>query len=210
MKKETAVLIDLGFAIKKLQELLGRSPNATEIRSFALKCLAADEELFRIYCYHCAPFGRIVTHPLSLTAIDYSTTATFAHNTKLIADLKTTDNVAYRSGELSFQGWTLNKWSVKNIIKTGRAIVPADIMPDLKQKGVDMKIGLDVAWLASKRIVERIVLVTADSDFISPMKFARREGIQIILVTLGHTTVKKELKEHTDILQMWSFLSNTI
>ena len=59
-----------------------------------------------------------------------------------------------------------------------------------------MKIGLDVAWLSSKSIVERIILVTADSDFIPPMKFARREGVQVILVTLGHLQVKNELKEH--------------
>jgi uncharacterized LabA/DUF88 family protein len=76
-----------------------------------------------------------------------------------------------------------------------------DLVPDLKQKGVDMKIGLDVAWLASKSIVERIVLVTSDSDFIPAMKFARREGVQIVLVTMGHRLIKRELKVHADELR---------
>ncbi|MDT5157346.1 MAG: hypothetical protein QOH51_1703 [Acidobacteriota bacterium] len=48
-----------------------------------------------------------------------------------------------------------------------------------------MKIGLDVAWLASKSIVEKIILVMADSDLIPAMKFARREGVQVVLVTMG-------------------------
>ena len=64
-----------------------------------------------------------------------------------------------------------------------------------------MKIGLDVAWLSSKRIVDRIILVTADSDFVPAMKFARREGVQVVLVTMGHTLVKRELKVHADELR---------
>jgi uncharacterized LabA/DUF88 family protein len=62
-----------------------------------------------------------------------------------------------------------------------------------------MKFGLDVAWLASKAIVERIVLVTSDSDFVPAMRFARREGVQIVLVTMGHHLVKHELKADADL-----------
>jgi len=64
-----------------------------------------------------------------------------------------------------------------------------------------MKIGLDVAWLASKSIVERLILVTGDSDFVPAMKFARREGVQVILVTMGHSQIKQELKVHADELR---------
>ncbi len=61
-----------------------------------------------------------------------------------------------------------------------------------------MKIGLDVAWLASKGIVERIILVTADSDFVPAMKFARREGIQVVLVNMEHRQTKRDLLVHSD------------
>jgi len=64
-----------------------------------------------------------------------------------------------------------------------------------------MKIGLDVSWLASKRIVDRIILVTGDSDFVPAMKFARREGVQVILVTMGQRQIKRDLREHADILR---------
>ncbi len=201
MHKKTAILIDLGFALKKLQGILGRAPTAVDVHSFALKCLAADEELFRIYCYHCAPYAKAALHPLTGVPVDFGSTSTYRNNMRLIADLKLADNVAFRSGELSFQGWSIKKWSIRDILHTGREFIDTDFTPDLKQKGVDIKIGLDVAWLSSKSIVERIILITADSDFISPMKFARREGVQIILVTLGHSQIKRELKEHADILR---------
>lgn len=115
------------------------------------------------------------------------------------------DNIAFRSGELSFDGWVISKIATKDILKTNRAFIDDDFTPDIKQKGVDIKIGLDVAWLSSKSIVERIVLVTADSDFVPSMKFARREGVQVILVTMGHMLVKNELKEHTDELRTVTF-----
>ena len=67
-----------------------------------------------------------------------------------------------------------------------------------------MKIGLDVAWLATKRIVDRIILVTGDSDFVPAMKFARREGIQVVLVNMA-SFVKQELREHADEVRLVDF-----
>lgn len=201
--KKTAVLLDLGFVLHKLYRLLGnRNPTAVEVRAFATRCIkSGDEELFRIYCYHCSPYSGSQAHPLTRSVIDFSATPTFAQMTQFIKELKITDNIAFRAGELSFDGWTIKKRAAEDIIQTGRALVPDDFQPDLKQKGVDMKIGLDVAWLASKKIVERIILVAADSDFIPAMKFARREGIQVVLITLGHRLVKQEVLVHADELR---------
>ena len=200
--KKTAVLLDLGFVLHKLHALLGnRHANAVEVRDFALRCIQPDEELFRIYCYHCLPYGERETHPLTRAVIDFSATPKFIAMSRFIRDLAVLDNVAFRSGELSFDGWLIKRTSALSIIGTGRALTHTDYEPDLKQKHVDMKIGLDVAWLSSKGIVERIILVTADSDFIPAMKFARREGVQVVLVTMGHALVKRELKVHADELR---------
>lgn len=195
----------MGFVFHRLRVALGRHPTAVEVRQFALKCLEKDEEIFRIYCYDCPPYGEKQTHPLSKRIVDFSATPTFSTRTKIIGDLKTMDNIAFRSGELSFDGWIISKDATKDILKTGRALIDDDFTPDIKQKGVDMKIGLDVAWLSSKSIVERIILVTADSDFIPAMKFARREGVQVILVTMGHLFVRNELKEHADEFRSVTF-----
>ena len=58
-------------------------------------------------------------------------------------------------------------------------------MLDLKQKGVDMRIGLDIASLANKKLVDQIVLIAGDSDFVPAAKHARREGIDFILDTIA-------------------------
>jgi len=74
-----------------------------------------------------------------------------------------------------------------------------DIKPVINQKGVDMRIGLDMASLSLKKLSSLIVLVTGDSDFVPAMKFARREGAQGFLVTLGHG-VKEPMRHHADVV----------
>lgn len=204
--KKTAVLLDLGFVLHKLRTSLGnRQATASEVRDVALKCIRPDEELFRIYCYHCHPYDGKEVHPYTRTTIDFGASSSFRTMSRLMKDLAVLDNIALRSGDLSFDGWLIRDIAVDQILKTGRPLVGTDFQPDLKQKHVDMKIGLDIAWLASKRIVERIVLVTADSDFVPAMKFARREGVQVVLVTLGHALVKRELKVHADELRLVTY-----
>lgn len=96
---------------------------------------------------------------------------------------------ALRLGELSFCGWNIdtNHPSKKET-------------PNLKQKGVNMKIGLDIAWMTGRKTVDKIVLVTGDSDFIAPIKLARREGILVYLFTLGAKNIRADLKEHADFI----------
>ena len=65
---------------------------------------------------------------------------------------------------------------------------------------VDVKIGLDIAWLASRKIVDKITIVTGDSDFIPAMKFARKEGIHVTLCSLPK--IRPEMKEHADEYKM--------
>lgn len=74
---------------------------------------------------------------------------------------------------------------------------PNKLKPDFKQKGVDMKVGLDMAMMAMKHTVDKVVLVAGDSDFIAPIKFVRKEGLQVYLYSMGHK-VKFGLIEHCD------------
>ena len=69
-----------------------------------------------------------------------------------------------------------------------------------QQKNVDMKIGLDIATMAYKGIVNKIVLISGDSDFVPAAKLARREGIEFILDPM-RATIKAELQEHIDGLE---------
>ena len=104
--------------------------------------------------------------------------------------------VAMRMGDLRFRGWTLNAHQLP-VDKPELLITSEDLLPNVHQKGVDMRVGLDIASLTLKRQAEVIVLVTGDSDFVPAMKFARREGAQL-LVVLGHNVVN-EMREHADL-----------
>ena len=70
----------------------------------------------------------------------------------------------------------------------------------LRQKGVDMRIGLDIASITLKRQADAIILVAGDSDFVPAAKLARREGMEFILDPMWQK-VNADLFEHIDGLQ---------
>ena len=83
------------------------------------------------------------------------------------------------------------------IVRSWRHIGERDVSLDLRQKGVDMRIGLDIASMTLKHQVDTIVLVTGDSDFVPAAKLARREGVEFLLDPLWQV-VSDELSEHVD------------
>ena len=154
--------------------------------------------LHRIYFYDARPLTGTATVPLAGGKVDFGATPVVARSNSLQAALKREPFFALRYGELIHEGWRLKS---KVMRKSGPKITidASDIEPSIRQKGVDMRIGLDIASLTLKRHVQAIVLVTADSDFIPAMKFARREGAQLFLVTLGHG-IKESMREHADLV----------
>lgn len=68
------------------------------------------------------------------------------------------------------------------------------------QKGVDMRIGTDIASLTYKKQVSQIILIAGDSDFVPAAKLARREGIDFILDPMW-ANIKPDLFEHIDGLK---------
>lgn len=70
----------------------------------------------------------------------------------------------------------------------------------LRQKGVDMRIGIDISSLTLKKQVDTIILVAGDSDFVPAAKLARREGVEFILDPMWQQ-VNADLFEHIDGLQ---------
>ncbi len=81
-----------------------------------------------------------------------------------------------------------------------KSIDSSQVRLPLKQKGVDMRIGLDIAALTLKRQANTIILVSGDSDFVPAAKLARREGVQFILDPMWQA-INGDLFEHIDGLQ---------
>lgn len=84
-------------------------------------------------------------------------------------------------------------------MRTPRALTDSDFDLDAFQKGVDMRVGMDMARLALREMVRAVVVVTGDSDFVPAFKFVRREGMKVILDPMGHN-IKTELRQHADIV----------
>ncbi len=185
---QVAFLIDGGFYEKKFEGIVGRPPEAPEVRTTCDASLGWDDlrgdSLFRIYYYDCFPFDGTARNPISGEKKDFTTTSIYKRKNAYLRNLKLQPRVAFRSGSLSNDGWKIPSRNLKRIIKKleeGKKLSADDLVINLRQKKVDIKIGLDIAWLSSKRIVEKIVLVTGDSDLVPAMKFARREGIMVYL-----------------------------
>ncbi len=196
--RTVAVLLDGDPVRRHLRQALGRSPVEEDLLEFSRRCVRhSEEDLFRIYFYDCPPYDRAETNPLTKRTEDFANSPLSIKRRAFLEKLSRSNGIAFRRGELSFKGWRFSKRATEDLIKHPRPILPEDIEPDFEQKRVDIKIGLDVAWLSSKRIVDRILLVTADSAFIPAMKFARREGVQVVLIRLD-LPMKQEMFEHAD------------
>lgn len=196
-----AILIDGGFLKRKLGS--AKEPATPEkIREFtdriARHPAIAGMTLHRIYYYDALPFTEKREVPLSNEQINFGTTDVALRNGKLIQAVTRYPYFATRLGETVFRGWQLNNQRLREKASAIQ-ITKDDLNPVIGQKGVDMRIGLDVASLTLKKIAQAIVLVTGDSDFVPVMKFARREGAQLFLVTLGHG-IRDSLEEHADLM----------
>jgi len=106
--------------------------------------------------------------------------------------------MAVRLGILKFRGYKLKKTPVTGIA----ALSDADFIPVFEQKGVDMRIGLDIASYSALKCVDRIGLVTADTDCVPAMKLARKSGVQIVLIALPGGTTSSELAQHADYVRL--------
>lgn len=99
--------------------------------------------------------------------------------------------------------WRLSERATVRLIENPATLQPddGDFEIDAKQKGVDMRLGLDVASLAFKKQVDQIVMVAADADFVPAAKLARREGSDVILDRLGDHRAASDLVDHVDAIR---------
>jgi uncharacterized LabA/DUF88 family protein len=196
-----AILIDGGFLKRKLGTPKAPATLA-HIQVFldSLKHAPAltSMRLHRVYFYDSQPLVSVEEKPLNGGRIDFGAHPAATRNQQLHAELVQEPFMALRLGELAFRGWRLNRRAMARG-ETEVTISESDLQPEIQQKGVDMRIGLDIAALTLKKQADVIVLVTGDSDFVPAMKFARREGAQLYLVPLGHS-IKDSMREHSDLV----------
>lgn len=86
---------------------------------------------------------------------------------------------------------------LSNLVTRWQGLDESCVRMGFRQKGVDMRIGLDIASIALKQQADTMILVTGDSDFVPATKLARREGVEFILDPLWQK-VSDQLYEHVD------------
>jgi uncharacterized LabA/DUF88 family protein len=162
-------------------------------------------DLYRIFYYDCPPLLKKVHNPISKKAIDFSKSPTAVWRQEFFGELRKRRKVALRLGYLDEANahWVLKEpmlWKLTRGEITVQQLTERDVKYEVRQKGVDMKLGLDIASMAYKGQVDQVVLVSGDSDFVAAAKLARREGIDFILDPMWHH-IRDDLHEHVDGLQ---------
>lgn len=203
--KRTAILVDGGFYQKRANYIFGeKSPadRADELIKYCHRHLQNDDDLYRIFYYDCRPSEKKVYHPLTKKTVDLKKNPIYKWYDDFFSRIITKRKVALRLGELleTSTEYMLTPSAMKKLCRKEISVdelTEADFSLNVQQKGVDMRIGLDIASMAQKRLVDQIILIAGDSDFVPAAKHARREGIDFILDPLWQS-IKPSLSEHID------------
>ncbi|MEM9212639.1 MAG: NYN domain-containing protein [Pseudomonadota bacterium] len=216
---KVAILIDGGFFLKRFPTIHPdkdkRDPNivAKCIGSLIRKHLEKLNKdvcvkepwslLYRSFFYDARPFSENAMLPVTRRQINLRNSDTARFRNELFDLLSAMPKMALRLGTVqrkSNRSWVISGEAQKKLLTQELNVdelVDDDFQLNVGQKGVDMRLGLDVASLTLKKQVDTIVLVTGDADFVPAAKLARREGVSINLDPLWQN-VAKDLFEHID------------
>lgn len=212
----TAILIDGAYFIKRFRSIEPHnSYNSTRAAEFAFRCAISHlsepgngqgrrRDLYRIFFYDCPPLEKKLHNPISKRAVDFSRSHEAVFRFELHNLLRDRRKVALRLGHLaSDTPWTIKPQVIQDLLK-GKLMFDQlsenDVVPNARQKGVDMRIGIDISSLALKKQVDQIVLIAGDADFVPAAKLARREGVDFILDPMWQA-IPAGLNEHIDGLR---------
>lgn len=212
---KTAILVDGGYYRKRSSTVFGHETakvSAERLYSYCNRHIVEKNfqqqvvhDLYRIFYYDCPPVDKQIFHPVLRKTIDFGKSETKSWTLDFFNELSHKRKIALRLGELSESTahYNLKEKYTKQLINGKLSIDELEekhFSLNLQQKGVDMRIGLDIASLSYKHQVDKIVLIAGDSDFVPAAKLARREGIDFILDPLGGN-IKNSLSLHIDGLR---------
>lgn len=213
----TAILIDGAFFIKRIRHFepdnhfnTERMANLVMEMAFAhlrhkINNKTQTDDLYKIFFYDCAPLTKKMHFPFSKKSIDFAKSDEAKFRQNLHNTLIKKRKLVLRLGKLADKqtDWRIKSHVQKELIqgkRTWDTLNDNDMELNIQQKGVDMKIGLDIATLALKKHANKIVLIAGDADFVPAAKLARREGIDFILDPI-HQNIADDLFEHIDGLR---------
>lgn len=199
---KVAFFVDGNFMFHQVRNLKSFYCDGPNILNYCNRHLCPNETIYRIFFYETPPLERIVPTP-SGQSIDWGEEPASKNIKARLESIRETANMALRIGKVSCQNqWLLKPQVLEKLQKNERTIDSLsddDYFLDIKQKAVDMKIGLDIATIAYKKLANRIVLIAGDADFTPAAKLARMEGLKVTIDPMG-AKIPADLLEHIDYM----------
>lgn len=191
----TAILVDGPFFIRRIRQIFPAQVHhdAKLMADLVWRLSAAHlfernqpkRHLFRIFFYDTPVSDAKVLLPISRKSIELSKTKEGAFRTAFQRQLQRKRKLAVKFGIASeIDHWKLTEDAQADLV--GGKISSADLqdqdfVPDTQTRGIELRMGVDLATLAYKRQVQQVVLLTGDGAFSSAAELLRHEGIDVVL-----------------------------
>lgn len=231
MDIKVAVLVDGSFFLKRLQfykrKYYSSQPDLTPeqvvqiLTAVVRKHLnsvgkGTYQHLYRVFFYDAPPLDIKAHYPLlkegetNKRVIDFSKEPRTIHRKKILDELKKQRKFALRLGTIKHdKQWKISDDALNKLLsgdKEFSELTNDDFYYGMRQKGVDIKLGVDVATLSESGVVDKIVLIAGDSDFVPAAKLARISGLDFVLDALRNN-IDPGLHEHIDGLISFDLVS---
>jgi uncharacterized LabA/DUF88 family protein len=198
-----AFILDGDFTRRVVHVRVGSHPTPAQIEKFCRSAVTADERIKGAAYYDCPPLDETRPLPVSGAPYSFKDQPTYWKAFRFQEALLKNNFFSYRLGKLLFDGWRMKRAATRDLKAGPRPLSDTDFEPILVQKQVDMMIGLDIAKLSNTRFVDRLILITSDSDLIPAIRLARANGTKVTIITGNRKIVKKRLiktcDEHRDV-----------
>jgi uncharacterized LabA/DUF88 family protein len=188
---KTALLIDGGY-LRASAKKAAKTYDTAFIDKFSRICIDQSEYLFRVLYYDAPLYKGNVKLPVS------GENKNFQSSDKWLVDISKLDKFAVRRGSLGFRGW-----KPKNTPIAANSITDADFSPIFEQKGVDMRIGLDIADFSERKSVDRLLIVSGDTDMVAALKRARKAGLEVGVIQMPMPVfiLHDDILSHSDFVR---------
>ena len=155
----TAILVDGAFYRKRAYSLFGdKTPNqrANELEWYCKRHIREEKDtssLYRVFYYDCPPMSKKVYHPFLKIAKDFEKTSEYQWATDFFKELTHKRKFALRLGRLAEEQayYNLKPEITKKLFRGAISlsdIKEFDFAIDVKQKGVDMRIGIEYFFVS--------------------------------------------------------------
>ena len=167
----TAILVDGPFFIRRIRQIFPSSVHhdAKVMADLVWRLSAAHlfernqpkRHLFRIFFYDTPVFTQRVTLPVSRQQIDLSKSKEGQFRVAFQRQLQRKRKLAVKLGEArEADTWKLNEDALADLLGkriTVDDLADEDFTPDSHPKGIELRMGVDLATLAYKRQVQQVM-----------------------------------------------------